>query len=482
MTGRAADVVVVGGGPAGATVALRLADLGHAVLLVERSGFPRNHVGEALGPGVRVQIDFLGLSGLLDAVGGLSFISSGISWGTVGFVRRPADPRSVTVDRADFDRALLDAAKARGVTVLQPCAARDVRAARQGWELVADAAGGPMTIAARFVLDASGRRGFLPRRRRRISPPTVALYGYWTGTGLPAEPIVWAGRRHWIWGSPVPGRGFNAMVFTDRSALRDGSGTLADRYRVIVERSPLFSASCRSALAGPVSVCDATSYVDEASAGSGYLKVGEAAFALDPLSSTGVQKAIQTGLTAAAVINTALRRPESEDLARQFYLEQQGRTVAQHAAWAAAAYRENGRYANEEFWRKRAAGAEEALARPAPAASPEGPADWAPDDRVVLSSRTVIRNAPVLVGDLIEERRVLEHPSLAGPIAFIGGVDIVRHLERTPASTAGALVEQLRSGEPPGRAEQIMDWLVSSGIVDLETATPCRVGAGARRR
>ena len=471
MTGRTADVVVVGGGPAGATVALRLADLGHAVLLVERSVFPRNHVGEALGPGVRVQLDFLGLSGMLGTVQGLSFATSGISWATDGFVPRPADPRSVTVDRAEFDSALLDAARMRGVAVLQPCTARDVRATRHGWELIAEAVDGPITIAARFIVDASGRRGFLPRRRRRTSPATVALYGYWTGSGLPAEPRIWAGCREWIWGSPVPGRGFNAMVFADRSGLRDGSGTLADRYRAIVDGSPLFSESCRPELSGRISVCDATSYVDEASAGPGYLKVGEAAFALDPLSSTGVQKAIQTGLTAAAVINTALRRPQSTSLAQQFYLEQQARSIAQHAAWAAAAYRENGRYGHEGFWRTRSAIEE----RPQPIVPPR-PVDWTPDDRIVLSSQTVIRSAPVLVGDFIEERRVLEHPSLAGPVAFIAGVDVVRHLERAPVSTAGALVDRMRSGAVPDRALGIMDWLLSNRIVDLEMATPRRFG------
>src|SRR5437764_8630207 len=44
------DTILIGGGPAGATVAALVAEKGHSVLVVERSHFPRFHIGESLMP------------------------------------------------------------------------------------------------------------------------------------------------------------------------------------------------------------------------------------------------------------------------------------------------------------------------------------------------------------------------------------------------------------------------------------------------
>jgi flavin-dependent dehydrogenase len=430
--------------------------------LVERCLFPRDHVGEALAPGVRSQLDFLGLSSLLDADRSHTFPQARISWTAEGFECRPMHPQSTTVDRAVFDHALLKAAKGRGVTVLQPCTAQNVRETERGWNLNVQTANGPFTVTAQFIVDASGRRGFLRRRRRLTAPLTIAIHGYWGGRNLPAEPRIWAGRRGWIWGSPVPGRGFSAIIFTDRSGLHDGRGTLSDRYRTIVGESPIFSKATRTVVTSKVSVCDATSYVDEDSEGSRYLKVGEAAFALDPLSSTGVQKAIQTGLTAAVVINTVLSRSGSEALARQFHREQQEKAITQHTAWTGEAYRENRRYRNEPFWRERSLS--EAPAQPQIVHTH---VQWAWHNRVALSAQTLIKQAPVLIGDFIESHYVLEHPRLPGPVAFVDGIEAVRLLEGINGSTVGVLIDRIRSIAPADRVGRIMDWLASNQIIDL---------------
>jgi flavin-dependent dehydrogenase len=376
-----ADVLVVGGGPSGVVAALRLADLGHRVVLTEARSFPRNHVGEALGPGVSAQLEFLKLSGVIQDAAALRFSHATLVWGSDIPERRPMDPRCVTVDRAHFDTAMLNAARDRRVHVLQPAAVRDARKSHQGWDVLVEAADGRWTIAARFLVDASGRKGFKLRRRQLTSPATVALYAYWGGVGLPDEPCIRAGRDYWIWGSPVPGRKFNAMVFTDRTGLRTDRRGLAGRYASIIKDSALFAGRSRVDLITSVSACDATSYVDAASADAGYLKVGEAAFALDPLSSTGVQKAIQTGLTASVVINTILRRPEHETLAFQFYQEQQDRTVRLHRHWSTQSYREHRGHEGEAFWRARASGA-------APD-QPFAPArvTWGFNDRISVSPR-----------------------------------------------------------------------------------------------
>src|SRR3954466_7260071 len=67
------DVCVLGGGPAGASFALRLATLGYRVCVIERETFPRAHVGESLTPGIWPLLDALGMR---EAMAGSGFLPS----------------------------------------------------------------------------------------------------------------------------------------------------------------------------------------------------------------------------------------------------------------------------------------------------------------------------------------------------------------------------------------------------------------------
>src|SRR5581483_6591552 len=78
------DVCVVGGGPAGASLALRLAQLGRRVAVIEKMAFPRPHVGEALAPGIHALLEVLGVG---EAVSAAGFLSS--AWATVAWAGRP---------------------------------------------------------------------------------------------------------------------------------------------------------------------------------------------------------------------------------------------------------------------------------------------------------------------------------------------------------------------------------------------------------
>ncbi|NUT46563.1 MAG: FAD-dependent oxidoreductase, partial [Saccharothrix sp.] len=94
------DVCVIGGGPAGSVCALRLARLGHRVVLVERRPFPRPHVGEALAPGVVPLLEVLGLRHALD--GCLPSRGTVLRWEDTAVRFVAPDPRAVTVDRGRF--------------------------------------------------------------------------------------------------------------------------------------------------------------------------------------------------------------------------------------------------------------------------------------------------------------------------------------------------------------------------------------------
>src|SRR5206468_8030294 len=120
------------------------------------------------------------------------------------------------------------------------------------------------------------------------------------------------------------------------------------------DRSGLM-AGCRDArLVSPVLAADATPYLDEESVTPLSIKVGEAALALDPLSSSGVQKAIQSALAGAVVVNTLLRKPALREAAFRFYRESLGQASERHRRWAAEHYGTVAARNAASFWRDRA--------------------------------------------------------------------------------------------------------------------------------
>jgi flavin-dependent dehydrogenase len=462
------DILIVGGGPAGSVSALRLAQLGYSVCLLERKAFPRPHVGESLSGGVRAQLEFLGLADALECLGSLRFDHAEINWSGAAFDYRPMDPNSFTVDRTQFDRVLLEAAQRAGVCVVQPATARAAERRASIWHICAEAKGANHLIRAKFIIDASGRAGFLPRQRVETSPRTLALYGYWRGAKLPEVPRIEAGVRQWYWGSPVPGRGFNAMAFVDRDSWREGRVTLRQHYYRLIKASQLLAGVDIAQLDDGVFGCDATSFEDSQCIGDGFLKVGEAAFAIDPLSSSGVQAAIQSALAGGVAVNTVLSNPDSANVVRRFYAQHVKSGATQHAAWAAQHYGEHRRYAAEIFWQRRAT-------KPHPAdmvlRSETIRRHWQSDDRVALSRNVRIEDVLSVVGDFVVLRPAVSHPALSRPVAFLGGLDLPAFLGRMPPVARVCDLEQaLTSVLSRDSAPAVLAWLLDRGL--LETHGP----------
>ncbi|WP_447007919.1 flavin-dependent monooxygenase QhpG [Saccharothrix isguenensis] len=445
------DVCVVGGGPAGSVCALRLARLGHRVVLVERRTFPRPHVGEALSPGVPPLLDVLGVRHALD--GGVPSQGTMVRWEDTSVRLIEPDPRAVTVDRGRFDRALLSAARASGVSVLQPTRAGRPRRRPAGWEIPV----GHDVLRARFLVDASGRHRVSGGTTTATGPRTLTLHAAWRGDG-PAR--LGAGPRTWCWGAPLPGGAFRAMAFVDVDLVRGHAADVERLYDHLLDSTGLFPDRMPVAA---VSVCDATGYRDDLPVTEDSVKVGEASFALDPLTSSGVDSALQSAMAAAVTAHTLLSDGD-RNAALAFYRESRDRALARHSTWTAAHYYRCEPHRDRVFWRRRAAPPPTTPVAPAPA-----PDRLTPDRLhrpVRLSAEAAVVPTPCPVGDLVTMRRALTHPSLPAPIAHVGDAELAPLLDCVQHSAS--LADLLRTWSarlPAGSAEATAEWLYGKGLL-----------------
>lgn len=460
---------MIGAGPAGCVFATRMAQLGFSVCLVERARFPRQRLGESLSPGVLPMLASMGSAAVIEAAGFPRVSAVSTNWDGTEAVREDPRAQGMLVDRAVFDAALLARAVASGVRVLQPAQVLEHTHTSRGWLVRVESQDGAIELLTGFLADATGRSARLGGRRRAVGPRTIAIHAYWTGTHLPDRPRIEAGEREWYWGVPIPDGSYNTLVFVDGERFRaEPGGSLDDRLRALLARSAIMREVRGARLRAPARAADATPYVDEECVSAHHLRLGDAALAIDPLSSSGVQKAIQTALSGAIVANTLLRRPEAGQAAQAFYRNSLADASTRHGAWAASHYATAAARHHDAFWTARAAaaGASDADARGAPI----------PDDQPLrLSPHSRFEEVPCLGASYVEMRSALRHPGLEGPVAYLGGQELALLLRDVrPGMTTRELARTWAGSVPPGTGLSIARWLTSHGVLERADAVASR--------
>jgi hypothetical protein len=227
-----------------------------------------------------------------------------------------------------------------------------------------------------------------------------------------------------------------------------------------------------------VFTADATPYLDDESVTPRSIKVGDAALALDPLSSSGVQKAIQTSLSGAIVVNTLLRKPEMGEAALRFYRDRLREASERHRQWAAGHYATVAAQRTGKFWSDRATDFSSSVA-PLP---PREPADFhAPDDApLVLSPKVEFIDLPCLDGAFVRVKAAVQHPALESPVAYLRNWELAPLLRQMrPGMTSREVALAWAPAIPPGAGRDIARWLVGRGILVPQSAAE---SSGAARR
>ncbi len=333
---RTPDVVVIGGGPAGAIAATLLADAGHRVVVFERERFPRYHIGESLLSATLPILDAAGVTPRIEAHGFLRKPGGTFLWGrqsdpwSFRFAEDPGGrPYAFHVVRSEFDRILLENARDHGADVREEHTVTAVET-NGGTPLVdvRSAGGDAFRVAPRFVIDASGQTALLGRAKglRRFDEffKNLAVFGYFTGAKrLPGELasniLSAAFGDGWFWYIPLHDGTMSVGAVVDAHRWHGVVGKDVDgTYRELIARCPAVADRVRGAtLVSPVRVIRDYSYDSTAFTGPGWLLAGDAACFIDPVFSTGVHLATLAGYLGARAVTSILNgsEPEAQALA-----------------------------------------------------------------------------------------------------------------------------------------------------------------------
>jgi len=325
------DIAVAGGGPAGAATAIELARRGRRVVLLERDRFPRFHIGESLVATAGPCFDRLGVTDAVRAAGFPAKWGASLSTHDGGGVRavefassdEVAQPQTWQVERARLDRILLDRARDAGAEVREGCRVAACELAGDGVTLrLASESAGPSTVRVRAVVDATGRSGLLANqlRLRRDEPglANVSIYAHFSGVEPLPSPksgdirIVARADAGWFWLIPIDERLTSVGVVLPRALyLSLERGDPGRMLAALVADTPVVAAWLAGARREwPVRVEKDFSYSVSAYAGDRWLLVGDAGSFLDPVFSTGVAIALESGLEAATALDAALAKGE----------------------------------------------------------------------------------------------------------------------------------------------------------------------------
>ncbi|MEU7279183.1 NAD(P)/FAD-dependent oxidoreductase [Streptomyces sp. NPDC045431] len=328
------DVVVVGGGPAGSTIAGLLAKQGRRVFLMERESFPRYHIGESMVTGMIPVMEELGVVEELEKrfqhKSGINLVwgKDPQPWRSDFSATGGLYDHSWHVRRDEFDKLLLDRARELGVEVVEEAQVTDVLQNDDGrvTGVAYKHAGVPHMVRGRFVVDASGQHRTLTRKLTGITWQddlrNVAIWGYtaqYTPLEHPDDILVEAIEGGgWMWGIPLAedklSIGYVLPVERLTELTRQGRSQ-QDVFAEGLASSRIAKTMADVSTVGELRTTRDWSHICDRFYGPGWVAVGDSAAFIDPLFSSGVWLGTSAAWLAARALDAALDNPAEQDQA-----------------------------------------------------------------------------------------------------------------------------------------------------------------------
>ncbi|MFT4268474.1 MAG: NAD(P)/FAD-dependent oxidoreductase [Xenophilus sp.] len=345
------DVLVIGGGPGGSTVATMLARQGRRVVMLEKDHHPRFHIGESLLPGNAELFDRLGVREQVDRIGmpkyGIEFVPPDLPYTSVVEFGDGLDPSKGVawqVRRSELDELLFRHAQKEGAEALEGVKVREVEFDAEGATVHAVMNDGRRRAwRTRFVVDASGRDTLLANRlgakQKNPDHNSTALFGHFRNArrleGRQEGHITICWFPHgWFWFIPLADGATSVGAVCWAYYLKGRDKPLKDFFFDTIALVPELADRLKDAelIDDAVHATGNFSYSSTHATGERYLMVGDAYTFIDPMFSTGVYLAMLSGVEGAEVVAAALDRPAELPAARARY-EKMMRRIPKKYAW-----------------------------------------------------------------------------------------------------------------------------------------------------
>ncbi len=319
------DVLIIGAGPSGCVAAAYLRNNGISIKVVEKSKFPRFVIGESLLPRC---MDHFEETGLLDCLmdqkfeikAGARFLKDGIVC-NFDFAKKhtPGWDYTWQVPRADFDNTLAREIVKKGVDVSFQHEVTAVEFDEKGHSTttVNDEQGNEYKIKAKFIIDSSGYGRVLPRLLDLDKPSSLqANSAIFTHVSEPDRPEGEEGTiitfdvvkdEVWLWVIPFSNGNTSIGFVGPTEFIESYQGTNAEKLREMLKTSPYYYERLKDLefIFEPHIIKNYSKAVKQLY-GKGYALTGNSAEFLDPVFSSGVTFATESGVKAAKLITKEL--------------------------------------------------------------------------------------------------------------------------------------------------------------------------------
>lgn len=401
------SIIVVGAGPAGAVCALGLQRLGLPVTVVSK---PRSFAAVE-GTTARV-MQSLHQGGLFQA---LDVIHQSCAREVVWNGQSSSQNHEYLLDRPLFDAALLAQLNAVGIPVIQQSVAR-IEPNQGGFAITLQSG---KILLADFLVEARGRQASASGKGMR-GPETVSLLNRWQGSPGPARTTIISLPDAWCWMARLPdGRCYWQLTLDIESSRLGNKDELIKYCAMRRNKCPVtrkFFAKMPAVTDVDLHARSSTATMSKDIVGDNWIRIGDAAMAVDPLSGNGIFQAMSSALQAPAVIRTLLARPEDRLLAQEFHRSRVQQLFLRFARLGRDFYAEETRWPDQPFWKKRSL--------------------W-PDNKELHSATALeelkVATMAVVENNWITSRRVVTTPDQPLGMWHLQGIELAPFVERLKA-------------------------------------------------
>ena len=326
-------------------------------MLAERTAGTKPRLGEICGPRVRHLLEReCDLSIPPSIYRPLSSFCS--AWGSAEMDGRSftfwQTDEGLVLDRQSFDRWLLESAESSGVHVLRGCNVTGGKRNGEGWILQGLINGQIQTLSASFVVEAIGSRvrsAIQPDINRFFTDKLVCLSAELKGPLRSAHAMVESCEAGWWYTVQLPDGTQIVNLFTDVDTLKPGSARVEWLNSALDKTTHMRRLVSDFAKDAEVHICDARTSIRNVLWRGDWMSIGDAAWCLDPLSGTGIQRAISDGINAASAISRFLTTGSPDELRR--YAVSQAESFKESLTTQRLYYSVETRWSSAAFWRRR---------------------------------------------------------------------------------------------------------------------------------